>query len=106
MVSVATTYEENMNRGRRFYNCSAKKTKGITACDNKNISEEKLNKYVNSENYRRALHKYKIMYKSVLEDMVTMLQGKIDEDNNSQVAELKQELEKHKSQQDKLLNSY
>lgn len=99
-------YISNMDRGRRFYNCKTKKLKGTGACNNKNISENKLNTYITSENYRRALYKYKVMYKSVLEDMVLQLQQRINTDSNLQAQQLGQELNKYKAQQSKLLNSY
>ncbi|MCK9858192.1 recombinase family protein [Paenibacillus sp. ATY16] len=33
------TYTRNMDRGRVFYNCSTKKTKGVMACDSVNVQE-------------------------------------------------------------------
>lgn len=37
------TYTSNMNRGKRFYKCSTKKSYGLKACDCKNISYQALN---------------------------------------------------------------
>ncbi|MGG7619537.1 recombinase family protein [Bacillus coreaensis] len=34
------SYTRNVDKGRVFYNCSTKKTRGIKACDNVNLSEE------------------------------------------------------------------
>ena len=99
-------YTSNMDRGRRFYNCKTKKMKGTGSCNNKNISESKLDTYINNTAYRRALYKFKVMYKSVLEGMVERLQNQINEDSNLQAAQLKQDLNKYKAQQGKLLNSY
>lgn len=39
-------YISNMDKGRHFYNCSNKKRYGLTKCDNKNISEVKLNEFL------------------------------------------------------------
>lgn len=80
--------------------------RGTWSCDNKNISESKLDTYVNNTAYRQALYKFKIMYKSVLEGMIERLQNQINEDSNLQAAQLKQDLNKYKAQQSKLLNSY
>lgn len=40
-------YTSNVDKGRRFYNCSNKKMHGLKACDNKNISKNDLDKEVN-----------------------------------------------------------
>ena len=101
-----SNYVSNTDNGRRFYNCKTKKMKGTGACNNKNISEQKLNTYVNSENYRRALYKYKVMYKSVLEGMVAQLQQRINASSNTQAQQLEQDLNQYKAQQGKLLNGY
>ena len=37
-----SSYISNVDRGRRFYNCSRKKNQGVLACNNKNISEKAL----------------------------------------------------------------
>lgn len=39
-------YNGNADRGRRFYNCKGKKTQGIKYCNGKNISEIKLDEYI------------------------------------------------------------
>lgn len=44
--SCGKPYISNMDRGRRFYNCSTKKKQGMKACHNDNISSEKLDKIV------------------------------------------------------------
>ena len=99
-------YTSNMDRGRRFYNCKIKKMKGTGSCNNKNISESKLDTYVNNTAYRRALYKFKVMYKSVLEGMVAQLQQRINASSNTQAQQLEQDLNQYKAQQGKLLNGY
>ena len=45
------TYISNMDRGRRFYNCSTKKAQGTKGCDCKNISHKTLNDILTTDMY-------------------------------------------------------
>lgn len=38
-------YIGNVDKGRLFYNCKTKKNKGTAACDNLNVTEERLDRY-------------------------------------------------------------
>ena len=46
--TCSNIYISNVDRGRRFYNCKLKKTKGTKCCSNPNISEKKLDAAVQS----------------------------------------------------------
>lgn len=39
-------YSRNIDRGRVFYNCSKKKAKGVNECNNKNLSDARLNEKI------------------------------------------------------------
>jgi hypothetical protein len=41
-----STYTRNIDRGRIFYNCSTKKMRGKSYCDNINVQETELNEYI------------------------------------------------------------
>ncbi|MGM1020010.1 MAG: recombinase family protein [Bacillota bacterium] len=104
------SYTRNVDKGRVFYNCSTKKSKGIHACDNINVSEDKLNEGINKlleTGVKAKFEKYKILMTQLLKDMVrSKIMDQIDKDNESEVKVIQEQVDKLTSQKNRLVELY
>jgi site-specific DNA recombinase len=87
-------YISNVDDGRKFFNCCTKKRFGVSKCDNKNISLNKLDKIVDE-----YIKNFYIYICNKFKDIKTKLDDKINEYNN---LILEEDIE---SQKDDILNA-
>lgn len=100
------SYTSNVDKGRRFYNCSNKRRLGIKVCDNKNISEKKLDEVLNSEWLVSSLESIKLMRKTYINRDIKRLENSKDLNNEEEVQALKIELIHSEDKLNKLLDLY
>ncbi|NNG66127.1 recombinase family protein [Caldanaerobacter subterraneus] len=104
-------YHHNVDKGRPFYNCSLKKKKGTQACDNPNISEERLIELVEEQvkDMLLLLNRKKTKIKELVSEIINVLQDKInsndleDKFDNEELDLLDLEELKNKENKEKLL---
>jgi site-specific DNA recombinase len=103
------SYTRNNDRGKVFFNCSTKKTKGTKACDNVNVYEEhleailyQLSKGVLFDTFAQNKDIQIEQMKEIRENLLTS----IDQEKSDEIMEKKNELTKFESQKSKLLDLY
>ncbi|RXT03650.1 recombinase family protein [Ammoniphilus sp. CFH 90114] len=104
-----SVYTSNVDKGRRFYNCSLKKTKGTIECSNPNVSLKKLQEFLSelaTNGYAEAVDEMKETQIKILEDMKKYLEKQIDADKVSTVEELTIQRDELVQQKQKLLPLY
>lgn len=90
-------YTSNMDDGRRFYNCSGKKAKR-NGCTNRNISEKRLDVFVNrmlGNNIERYISKQKKRTVSVILTMANEMMKRIDVDKEAAKRILQDKIDSH-----------
>jgi DNA invertase Pin-like site-specific DNA recombinase len=100
------SYTSNVDKGRRFYNCSNKAKYGLSACNNRNISLNKLNSLLSSEWLVSSLEAIKLQQKTYIKRSINKLEASKDIDNIKQVEALKIELTELEDKKSKLLDLY
>jgi site-specific DNA recombinase len=76
-------YTSNVDKGRRFYNCTLKKNKGMRACSNPNISMKKIEDYLSglaTNGYAEAVDEMKENQVRILRGLKMYLDEQIDTD--------------------------
>lgn len=91
-------YTANVDRGRRFYNCSNKKMHGTKACDNINISKKDLDEAV--EDFCNKFSGLLKNEKRVAIDRLSLnalrLIDRLDKSNEAEINKLKNEIKEQK----------
>ncbi|OMF75017.1 hypothetical protein BK143_01130 [Paenibacillus peoriae] len=104
------TYTRNVDKGRVFYNCSTKKSRGVHACDNINISEDKISESINKLleiGVKKKFDKYKETMTQLLKDMVrSKILAQIDKDNEAEVRVIQEQVDKLTRQKNRLVELY
>lgn len=101
-----SSYTHNVDRGRSFYNCSLKRRQGIKACDNKNISEAKLDSIFTSEWLKQELQVIKLHRITHLNRVIRRLEASKGISHEDELNELRTRLNKAYEQESKLLDLY
>lgn len=82
-------YNSNMDRGKRFYNCSTKKREGTKVCNNPNVSITKLEEAISNDMYISLLIGKSVIYIRKLRKLVEQLKERLSKDDTIKVEELK-----------------
>ena len=101
-----SSYTHNTDRGRSFYNCKLKKQKGLKYCDNKNISESKLDNLINSDYLINELQSIKLLKTTKIYRSIKELESVLDSDNKEEINKLENELQVNTKKQEQLLDLY
>lgn len=102
-------YISNVDRGRRFFNCRLKKDKGISACNNPNISLKRLEQVIIDEGnfeFERLFDQAREEYIQRLEKLKSLISQKIDIDKSKEVKLLMSKLEDLNKESKRLLDLY
>lgn len=103
-------YTRNIDRGRAFYNCSGKKSRGVNFCDGININESTINdgiEHLLKRGVKHKFEKYKIRMLEVLKDMIRdEIEKQIDKSNELEVSKLQDEVNKMNDQKNRLAELY
>lgn len=101
-----SSYTSNKDKGRAFYNCSNKAKYGVSACNNRNISLNKLNSLLSSEWLVTSLEAIKLQQKTYIKRSINKLEASKNTDNIEEVKALQIELAELNQQKEKLLDLY
>lgn len=104
-----SNYTRNLDRGRIFYNCSLKKTKGSNICNNKNVSLKTIEEGFNLLQNGSMAMIMKLEYENKIDKLnrkKKSLQKKINQQSNERVNQLKDELEKQNNIKNNLLDLF
>ena len=101
-----SSYTCNTDRGRKFYNCKTKNTRGTTHCDNKNISMKKLDSIFTSDWLISTLNAVKLMRNAYIGRSIKQLEDSKDIDTIQEVNKLNQQLAELNQQMERLLDLY
>lgn len=104
--SCGQVYHSNVDRGRRFYNCSTKRKKGTIECSNPNISETKLDKEVTRIDLYMAEWKSIVKYKEMLKELEQMLSNQFSSDDTETGTILATELKELQLKKDRYIEMY
>ena len=100
-------YTHNTDRGRGYYNCSLKKKKGVEFCNNRNISESKLNNLISSDYLKQELQSIKLLKTTKIHRSIRELEEVLNVKTlNIQTVHLENELTENIKQQEQLLDLY
>ena len=100
------SYTSNVDKGRRFYNCSNKAKYGLSACNNRNISLNKLNELLSSEWLIQSLHSIKLMQNTHLMRVIQELEASKDKSMEEEVEALRCALNTLSDKLNKVLDLY
>ncbi len=101
-------YYSNRDRGRIFYVCKNKKMNGTSACDNMNISEKKLDAYLDevflssSELIKEKKNKYKYYILHIINKLI----DSVDLDNRVKIEEAQEHIKELETRLSRLMNLY
>ncbi|MGS2777466.1 recombinase family protein [Robertmurraya sp. GLU-23] len=108
-TQCGASYTRNNDKGRVFYNCSTKKTKGTKDCDNVNVQEYSIEEIIfglaNGGLFHVFLSNKDVQIKQLKEIKERMKQS-IDKDSVNEVLNKRDELERLEKQKSKLLDLY
>lgn len=100
------SYTSNVDKGRRFYNCSNKAKYGLSKCNNRNISLNKLNELLSSEWLIQSLHSIKLMQNTHLMRLIQELEASKDKSVEDEVEALRCALNTLSDKLNKVLDLY
>lgn len=105
-----STYTRNKDGSRTFYNCSKKKTKGVAACDNYNVSlteiEKKLMSAEISKSVRMGNAAMKVIKMGKYDVKKSLLEQKLTSETSNQLKQKKDELNSLEQKKKKILDLY
>ena len=101
-----SSYTHNVDRGRGYYNCSLKKKKGVEFCNNRNISESKLNTLISSDYLKQELQSIKLLKTTKIYRSIRELEKVLNSNNSDEIEVLENELTENTKQQEQLLDLY
>lgn len=98
-------YISNQDRGRHFFNCKTKKSKGLKFCSNPNISVKKFEAWLDEEAIRlketvlveNKIKLYYLYHNLIAESL------KLDEDNKAEIIHIQSLIEKTEAETEKLI---
>lgn len=90
--NCGASYIRNVNNGYVYYNCSTKKKKGVGVCDNKNISQKKIDGMINKFVGDGLFNHYQRMIK-VIDRVADRYIKELNESFNNSDAKLLESLE-------------
>lgn len=94
---------------RVFYNCSLKKRKGKSACNNPNVSiediEKRLSFFIKEGNYKNVCYNFSKVIEKKCDETIEELSKSINKDNKLEVEENKAKINELKKRQEMLLDS-
>lgn len=103
------TYIRNIDRGKPFYNCSLKKTKGTNICNGKNLSQKNLDKFMELL-MNEILPEYYVNQKEeiieALEKSKIELLSRIDQKTEAEIESLTIELENLNNKKNRLVDLF
>lgn len=99
-------YYSNVDRGRRFYNCSTKKHSGTIVCNNPNISEVKLDKAVTRVDLYMNEWKGIVKYKEMLKELEQMIMKQFSSDDTEKISALSTQLKELEIKKDRYVEMY
>lgn len=105
-AKCGASYTCNTDRGRKFYNCKTKNTRGITYCDNKNISMKKLDSIFTSEWLVNTLLALKMQRSTHITRIIDKLEQSKDIDTIEEVNAMNEQLSELNQQMERLLDLY
>lgn len=101
-----SSYSSNIDRGRRFYNCTNKHIRGKKYCDNKNISEAKLTSLINEYWLRDCLQRIKLLQITKIRRGIDELKAQLNIDSTEEIDILEAQLNEIYNKKEKLLDLY
>lgn len=99
-------YTHNTDRGRGYYNCSLKKKKGVEFCNNRNISESKLNTLIDSDYLIQELKSIKLLKSTKIYRSIKELEKVLNSNHSDELSILEAEMIENTKQQEQLLDLY
>ncbi|MGF9711703.1 recombinase family protein [Paenibacillus naphthalenovorans] len=109
-AKCGSNYTRNIDKGRIFYNCSRKKSLGVTACDNININQSKIDQAVEKtleKGINKSFNEYKELIIEFLNIKVrTEIVKQINRDTENEVNQLKEKRNYIIEQQNRLADLY
>lgn len=100
------TYNSNTDGSRKFYNCKTKKQRGVKVCNNKNISQSKLDSIFTNTWLIDTLSSVKLMRITYIHRAIDKLKASIDKDNTKQLKKLEAQRSTLNIKLDKLVDLY
>lgn len=99
------TYTRNVDRGRVFFNCGTKKTRGTKVCDGKNVSLVFINEQEDLlvTSWTRNVKEITGAYRAQLESVKRVLFSRLDESRANEIAELQQRRQELEERLEQLL---
>jgi site-specific DNA recombinase len=82
-------YTSNRDKGRQFYNCSTKKSKGIEYCDNKNVNGEYIDQFVDTLSHGGLAKTIEAEKERALKAAMDTIKYKLDMMNEERTQEVK-----------------
>ena len=99
-------YYSNVDKGRKYYNCSIKKQKGVKICNNPNVSETKIKEILSKEEVCSSLMWYMMQQRQMLKSLEVLLRNQYSLDNKDIVLELKLQLGELEIKKNKYVELY
>ena len=108
-AKCGSVYHSNQDKGRIFYNCSNKKSNGLNACNNPNISELKVDKFIDELAAGRVNELIKSDREFIKDTLFGLIKSKFKEissDKNAELQEAQAKIEEHEKILSRLYELY